>query len=302
VSGLARSLAAALLLAALWCAPAARADHHDSNLPWPSLLPPLPVTTAVQPHPVDNCAQASVACADDLAARLEAQWKALDRTCDHRAVMALSYLRITQAIRNDLARPQPELFRDPAWFTYVTTTFSNRYFKWFDANNEGRPVPEAWRIAYDAMTRRDVTAGQDILLFSNAHVQRDLPFAYEEMGLRAPDGHSHKPDHDAVNEINSRILDPTQDEVSARYDPFFKYIDLKPSPLDELGSMELVKSWREGAWRNAERLLSARTRAQRKLVVDSIESTATAWARLIASEQFPGYRKLRDDYCRSTHP
>ena len=147
--------------------------------------------------------------------------------------MALSYLRITEAIRNDLARAQPRLFTDRTWFTYATIGFSNMYFATARAYERRRPIATSWQIAYDAMASGDVSAGQDILLFSNAHVQHDLPFAYEAMGLRSRAGISHKPDHDAVNQINSNILDPTQDEVTARYDPTFGVIDLKPSPVDE---------------------------------------------------------------------
>jgi hypothetical protein len=297
-----RLLAVAVLaaLAALLASAPARADHHGLNLPWPQLLPPRPGLSGAQPHPVPNCPVASVDCVEDLARRLEAQWRELDARCDHRAVASLSYLRITQALRDDLARPQPELFRFPEWFEPLISTFSNRYFAAFMDYEAGRPVAEAWRVAFDAMTRGDVTAGQDILLFSNAHVQHDLPFAIEEMGLRSPGGASRKPDHDAVNEINSRILDPTQDEVAARYDPYFGLIDLKPSPLDELASMEVVKVWRELAWRNAERLVAARSAAERAAVVRSIEAGSTLWARLISGFAPPGYRKLRDDYCART--
>jgi hypothetical protein len=265
------------------------------------MLPALPTSTAVQPHGVPNCTRASVACVEDLARRQRATWEAWDATCDHRAVMGLAYLKITEALRDDLALPKPTLFRYPSWFEYVTAAFSNM---WFAANADydaRRPVAAAWKIALDTMTKGDVTAGQEILLFSNAHVQHDLPFAYEQMGLRTRKGASRKPDHDAVNEINNRILDPTQDEVSQRYDPTFSWVDLKPSPLDELGSMEFVKSWREGAWRNAERLLRARTPAERQMVVDSIDATSEIWARFIAAPALPGFRATRDAYCRRNH-
>src|SRR3954470_21522248 len=92
---------------ALACASSAAARPQDRNLPWPELLPPLPVSTKVQPHPVPNCRRASLACIDDLLRRLHAQWRALDSACDHRALFALAYIEITQGIRDDLALPQP---------------------------------------------------------------------------------------------------------------------------------------------------------------------------------------------------
>ena len=292
---LAGGVAATLLIAA---GPAA-ADHGDANPPWPSLLPARDVPAGHGPHPVENCEEISIACADDLARRLDEQWTALDARCDHRAVASLSYLRITQALRDDLGRPHPRFFPHPDWMLALLTTFSNRYFAAFADYEAGRPVPEAWRIAYDATTKGDISAGQDVLLFSNAHVQHDLPFAIEEMGLRSPEGESYKPDHDGINEINTRILDPTQDEVAERYDPTFSLVDLKPSPLDELGATEVVKVWREGAWRNAERLVTAGSAAERKQVIAGIDLTSRLWAEAIAAGEMPGFRAMRDDYCRA---
>jgi hypothetical protein len=297
----AKGIATGVVLVALLCAaPAAHAaDPGVENLPWPNRLPPLPVSSAVQPHPVANCRRATVACVDRLAKRLEAMRARLDATCDHRVVPALAYLRITQALRDDIARSKPKYFTDKRYMEYVIATFSNRFFASYSRYAKGLWVPEAWKIAFDAMTRGDTTAGQDVLLFSNAHVQRDLPQAYAEMGLRTPSGASRKPDHDGVNDINFLILDSVQDEVAAKYDPTFSLIDAKPSPLDEYGSMELVKLWREGAWRNAERLMNARSPAERAQVEAQIEANAAEWARYIAGPVMPGYRAQRDAYCRA---
>jgi hypothetical protein len=53
-------------------------------------------------------------------------------------------------------------------------------------------------------------------------------------------------------------------------------------------------------WRNAERLLAAKTAAERRQVSDSIEQNAAAWASSIAAPQVPpGYRAQRDAYCRA---
>jgi hypothetical protein len=285
---------------ALAAAPA-RADHQDENLPWPNLLPAQEVPTDVQPHGVPNCRRASIRCIDGLLGRLRRQFGPLDASCDHRVLFSLAYLRITAGLREDLARPQPLYFRYPDWITYVITTFSNRYFKAFQDYQAGRPVAEAWRITFDEAAHGDDNAGQDVLLASNAHTQHDLPYAYAEMGMRTPGGESRKHDHDAVNEINSQVFDELEDEFAEKYDPSFTTIDAKPSPLDEIGTLEMVKSWREGAWRNAERLMNAKTPEERQQVEDSIDVISTATAEMIRSGQQPGYRETRDAYCRSKH-
>jgi hypothetical protein len=105
-----------------------------------------------------------------------------------------------------------------------------------------------------------------------------------------------------VNEVNTRVFDDLEDEFARRYDPMFSWIDMKPSPVDEMGSQEMVKSWREGAWRNAERLMNAKTPAERRQVEQSIEATSTAWAEAIRSAKIPGYRAIRDAHCAASTP
>jgi hypothetical protein len=257
------------------------------------------VSAAVQPRPVDHCRKASIRCVDDLLRRLHPQWKALDRACDHRALFALAYIRITRGLRDDLARSEPRWFKHRKWFEYVITDFSNRYFRAFDGYNRGRPVAESWRITFDAARTGDANGGQDTLLASNAHTQYDLPHVYAKMGMRAPDGAPLKPEHDGVNEVNAAVFDQLEDEYAERYDPFFTSIDMKPSPLDEIGTTEMVKGWREGAWRNGERLMNAKTPEERAQVEQSIQTNANAWANFIADPQQPGYRQVRDDHCRA---
>lgn len=298
-----RSLAAAALALALVAAPAARADHHDANPPWPAALPPMETPTSVQPVSVDNCRRASIRCVDDLLRRLRRQWKPLDAACDHRALWPLAYIHITKGLRADLARRKPRWFRHRRWMFSVIADFSNRYFRAYDAYRRGRigAVPESWRITFDAARAGDAHAGQDILLASNAHTQYDLPRVYAKLGMRTRAGESRKGDHDAVNEINTRVADAIQDEFTRRYDPTFEWVDMKPLPFDELGTQEMIKGWREGAWRNGERLINARTREEREQVKASMATTANVWARFIMAFTLPGHRATRDAHCRAFH-
>ena len=295
-------LAAALTLLALAPAPAS-ADHGDTNLPWPAALPPMEVSTRVQPVPVDNCRRATIRCVDSLIRRLRAHWKPLDAACDHRALWPLAYLRITRGLRADLARERPRWFRHRKWMFSVIADFSNRYFRAYEVYRRGRlgAVPESWRITFEEALAGDAHAGQDILLASNAHTQYDLPRVYAKLGMRTPGGESRKGDHDGVNEVNTRVADAVQDDYTRRYDPTFEWVDMKPVPFDELGTQEMVKGWREGAWRNGERLMNARTAAERADVEASIRVTANAWAEMIRSIKLPGHRATRDAHCRAFH-
>jgi hypothetical protein len=268
------------------------------NIPWERALPPLPSRSRVQPHAVPGCRDGSLACVRRVERRLRRQFRRLDAACDHRVIASLAYLRITQALRRDLSRRTPRFFRYRRWMAFVITDFSNSYFDAFQAYARGRPVPEAWRHFYDAATKGDTNAIQDLLLFSNAHAQHDLPFSYASMGVRTPGGRSRKHDHDGVNEINVRVIPGVKAEIERRYDPSFRDV---PGPADEMAGLEPTKTWREGAWRNAERLLAAPGPVTRDAVADQIRAYSGAWGRTIAAPQQPGTRAMRDAHCRAAH-
>jgi hypothetical protein len=284
---------------ALTAAPAA-ADHSNANLPWPEHLPPQQVTTKVQPRPLRSCRRARLRCVLRVVARMTRRWQQLDAACDHRAVFALTYLRTTEAFLRTI-REQRRFFRHRRWVIYEDVLFADFYFRAFDRYARGQRVPDAWRIAFDAAAGGATNAGHDVFLGMNAHIQRDLPYVLAKVGLRTPGGRSRKPDHDRVNEILTTVIDPVEDEVAQRYDPVFTLADAKPSPVEELSALELLKSWREGAWRNAERLLNARSRAERREVAQSIETWSRIWAEAIRAGETPGYSAVRDPHCHAGH-
>ena len=133
----------------------------------------------------------------------------------------------------------------------------------------------------------------------NAHIQRDLPFALAGIGLVKPDGSSRKPDHDRVNEFLNRVTDDLYAEIARRFDPTIDDADL-PGTADDFGVFQVIPTWREIAWRNAERLVNAATPAERAQVADSIEAYAASQAQLIRqADAYPLWQdsSARDAYC-----
>lgn len=270
---------------------------QPSGPPNPNLeswLPGMPVPANVQPHAVPNCAHASLACINGLISRLRTQWTALNADCDHRAVFSLAYLRITEGLRTAILRHE---LHWPRWMESVITDFSNHYLGYFNDYAAGRPVPYSWKVAYDQDALGNTNAGQDTLLASNAHTQHDLPYIYAEMGMATRRGVSRKPDHDAVNAINDSVFRGLEEYYAAHYDPIFSLFMQSPLGLDRISVLQTVQAWRELAWRNAERLISARTGAERQAVEREIDANANAWANLIATPTESGYRATRDAFC-----
>ncbi len=283
----------AVVAAALFATPAAAAGP---NPPWPQLLPAFPVDSDTQPGPVRHCRRGRMRCVTATIRRMQRKQDQLG--CDHRAVFATTYLTLTKALHRTMVRDR-RFFRDRRYLAFQIVHFSNYWFGMLRSVDAGQPIPEAWRIANDTAANGEVNAAQDMLLGINAHVQRDMPYVVAELGLVEPSGRTRKGDHDRGNEVLNAAYQDVVDAVEARYDPMLATTNPDAVALDDIGGLEMVKGWREGVWRNAERLVNAKTPEEHARVAGSIEANAAAWARMIAGPQQPGYRAQRDAYCAS---
>jgi hypothetical protein len=118
----------------------------------------------------------------------------------------------------------------------------------------------------------------NVLLGMNAHVNRDLPFVLEAIGLTRPDGTSRKDDHDRVNAFLNAVNKYLLTEAAKYLDPSLDDGDVPGTTLDNSAMVQLLFSWRETAWRNAERLDAATTDAERATVSADIERYAATTA------------------------
>jgi len=217
--------------------------------------------------------------------------------CDHRGVFATTYLELTRELRDALRR-DPKLLRFPRFFFREDALFANVYFRTVRHWEQGREVPEAWRIAFETAESGEVNGAQDMLLGINAHVQNDMPFVLARLGLRNRKGHSRKVDHDRANDQLASGYDRVVNAVKERYDPLLGVTNPSWIPADDVAGLEMVRQWRENVWRNAERLVNAKSEAERADVAAQIEAYAAGWARNIAAAPQPGYRAQRDAYCQ----
>ena len=268
---------------------------------WTALLPGLSLPyDATSP---DDCIAGRVQCVDKTVRKMTKRFEPLASSCDHNAIFALTYLRVTEEYRRTVE--SPTFFDDTPFVNHEDAVFAGYYFAAYDAWKAGETadVPPAWRIALDAARDRSVSAYGDLLLGINAHVQRDLPFVVYGIGMVKPDGTSRKPDHDRVNQILNRVTDDLIAEIARRFDPTIDDTNL-PTTLDDFGLFQAIVSWREAAWRHAELLALAPTPEARELVAQEIEADAASQARVIrAAAAYPpilGGNAARDAYC-ATH-
>lgn len=284
-----------LVAAAAFASPAAASE--PANVPWETFLPALPSSNAVQPHGVPYCRRATIRCIDTEIRRLRNAQRRFG--CDHRGVFATTYLELTRQLRDTLS-PRPGFFNDAKYLYIEDAQFANIYFNSLRAYERGQPVPPAWQIAFDSAKRSDVNAAQDMLLGINAHVQNDMPFLLASLGQRTKEGATRKPDHDKMNEILDAAYERVVRQIEDRFDPIVATTNARWTFADDYAGLEMVKEWREQVWRNAERLLTAKSDGERQQVATQIQQYAAGWARMIANPaQIPAYRAQRDAYCQA---
>lgn len=288
-----RMLLAFAFVALLW--PATAGAEEAPYFDIPSLLPPT--AQGYQSTRELDCVDGRKTCIDDTIARMTRRFHRVIPICDHRAVFSVTYLRVTEDIRE---AEKINFFDDSRWLQHEDAVFARLYFDAFDNWAAGRRarVPEAWRMTFQAGDDGSVSALGDLLLNMNAHIQRDMPFVLAGIGLVNPDGRTtHKPDHDRYNERLAKLYGPVIDEIARRFDPTTDDNNLGSG--DELLAVAILQSWREGVWRNAERLHAARSDAERRQVADSIEEYAALVASTITQlfGASPAQNAARDAHC-----
>jgi len=292
------TLVAALVASVV--APGTAAAEDPAFVPWSELAPGL--TTEYDPSSSNLCNRGDTRCVDAVITEMRRRFNPLAKSCNHNAVFALTYLRTTEEYRRTIN--DPTFFKDTPFVNHEDAVFASYYFQaydnWYKKAQRGRVAP-AWKIAFTAADNHGVSGTGSLLLGMSAHINRDLPFVLAAIGLVDPQGDSRKGDHDKVNKFLNRVTESVIEETSRRFDPRISDASIKATTADETGLFQLVAGWRERAWRNAERLVAARTSQERQLVADSIEQAALLDARYLEAET--AYHppltssSARDAYC-----
>jgi hypothetical protein len=248
------------------------------------------------------CQKGTIRCVDGVVTEMTDRFDDLANKCDHDALFALVYLRTTEEYRRTVAADRT-FFSDTAYVNREDAVFSEDYFTAYDGWHAGAATaPEAWAIAFEAAERHEVSGLGNILLGMNAHINRDLPFVLASMGLTDANGASRKADHNKVNVILGRVArGPVFEEAAKRFDPSIRNSDVPGTTIDSDVFLQLVVSWRELAWQNAVRLVTAANDFERGLVADEIEASAAAQALTlkVSSAYLPPLTSSqpRDTYC-----
>lgn len=265
------------------------ADDDPLFIGWTDYLPSF--TSGYEPSSENDCKAGRIQCVDAVIREMYRRYDPLLAACSHSSMFALTYLRTTEQYR--ASATTEGFFTDPGFINHQDVVFARYYFDAWDAyyhpTSSTGPVSESWRIAFEQADGRKVNGTGSMLLGMSAHVNRDLPQVLASIGLVKPDGSSRKPDHDKVNQFLNQVIEPLIDEAAARLDPTVDDAQVDGTTMDETGFLQLLVSWREMAWRNAERIVAAPDEASRQAVIASIEQQAAmeAWFIVAATSYSP---------------
>ena len=298
-------LAAVLAVAGIGFAPPAGASDYEDPffLNWPTFLASAPAEYEISAE--DDCKKGQVQCVDKVIRDMTRRYNALG--CDHDSTFAFTYLLTTEEYRQ--AVEDPDFFTDNAFVNHQDAVFADYYFEAFDDWHAGRvdEVSPSWRIAFHAAENQQVTGMGNVFLGMNAHVNRDLPFVLEAIGLVKPDGTSRKVDHDRVNDFLAATNQYLLVEAAKYLDPTLDDGDIPGISVDNSTAVQALVAWREQAWRNAERLVNAPTEAERDRIAAEIEEMAalealtirTAFSYTPVQELLGTGSRARNSFCRS---
>ena len=249
------------------------------------------------------CQRGVAACLDILVNEMQTRAERLASECDHNALFATMYLRMTEAIRGAVRAGR---FNNPRLTIHLTAWFAHFYFKAIDAWHSGNvaAVPGAWQIAFQASASGDQWGLGDLLLGMNAHISRDLPFAVAGVIGNTPT--SLDPDHDfaLVNTLILQISQGVLQEVASRFDPTVAAGEV-PFALGAGQTFgQIVTAWRTESWQSGVELAGAATPVP-NAISEKVEATAESRAQAIHASltYLPVIEgpAARDAYCAADH-
>jgi hypothetical protein len=284
--------------------PALAASYDDPFfLGWTSFLPEVPGDFTATTE--NNCPKGSFKCVDNVVKEMTRRWEQL--ACDHNGPFSFVYLITTMQYRE--AAHMEGFFDDVEFVNHEDAVFADYYFEAYDdwTHNRMDQVPPAWRVAFHAAESGSVTGYGDMILGMNAHINRDLPFVLNAIGLTAPDGTSRKADHDKVDDFLNEAGKIAMGKAAQIYDAAIDDSDMLFTTLDNTLTLSLIEEWREEAWRKAEMLRDAPTLADKLDVARYIEEEAAMKAQMFYEQNkyngiTNGSTGPRDAYCSQQWP
>lgn len=214
---------------------------------------------------------------DEAVTGLTACEKTFLQTADRRAI----FVSVYAAMSRDMSRRlRAQEFNNNEWMESTAIAFINLYrVALVNYESGSGPVPKCWSLAFDAAVHGPALVMQSLLLGMSAHINRDLPFALNAVGID-PNRDSKYQDHDSVNKILESLTQSVEDAVSSKYAPGLQGVEQLMAGWDKPISSFGMRAARQGAWDSAVAMTAAKGHGlQLDLVHAEVEERAVLIAR-----------------------
>lgn len=200
---------------------------------------------------------------------------------DRRSVFLTIYTKMTDEVRTGMDAGR---FADAGWMARYLVRFANYYRRAFLRFERGKygSVPDPWTVAFGTAVRGEALVIQDAFLGVNAHINYDLAFTLDDVGID-PDRAGKRADHVEINEILANLVDAQQRALAERYASGLDDVDRALGELDEVFTLFTLTEGREQAWRSAVVLTDAGWLPIEPYVRWVVSATATGAAYLVLS-------------------
>ena len=210
---------------------------------------------------------------------LDAMREGLDffhETRDRRAIFLQLYymmtLEVYRAMHGCDAYKGSRTFLDRDWIYRLSGLFSSLYFASLNAPASDR----AWHAAHAVAKQRGSSVVQNALLGINAHINFDLPRAIAANldPAELPDYkvmQKRKFDHDQVNDLLVRTVNPVQKVLAKNFEPGIAVVDFAMGRFDERACAWLLRTYRQQVWWNALAFAAAPEGEEQQIVREKLE-------------------------------
>jgi hypothetical protein len=196
---------------------------------------------------------------DALIGRMEGLLAPLEARGDPGRFFLATYLRTTQAVREELDR---DGFRDTDWVERWDVAFAGLYLDALEAAEAGRRPPEPWAVAFGAGERDRFPPLRHVLLGMNAHINYDLAQSllaviseaeFDDPQLLA----SRAADHEHIDSVLVARVGAEDSELEA-LSGGRSLLDRLLQPLNRLSTKRFLRESRAKVWANTRLLDAAR--------------------------------------------
>ncbi len=214
---------------------------------------------------------------------------------DKRAIFLRLYYLMTRevyaAINGLDAYAGEQVFLDPSWLRRLSGLFASAYFRSLDPVRTPEQLGRAWCVAHKIAAERRSAVLQNALLGINAHINFDLPQAIatnlrEHGDLADPLMlQRRKFDHDQINRMLARTVDPVQQALGRDYGHGIDTIDQLFGPIDDQVSDWELAYYREQVWWHALAFAGAEARGDSHVVRSALDRASGDLADLVDTQR-----------------